>query len=409
MSTGPVFSCPSCGARLQAKGDAVQVACDYCGNHVTVPEGLRPARPAPAAPAPPVVVIQHSSSAAPAPPARAGGACVGVFIVLILGLVAAGAATWLVFERTTSTIVSTIPTMITIDERFSLETTVVSVPPTTGLPPATPTPAYAGVALRFGEEGTGAGHFDDLRSIAVDGRGNIYTGEYSSGRIQKFDPQGQFLTTWQPPGRNPLRGLAADRAGHVYVVRQGVILKYDGATGELLRTFDNAEYGYDDVTMRADGTLLAVDSSAASTDIVHLDADGNLLSRIANPIANQTERPELNMRVAVDGLGTIFALGSFNNAIFKFTPEGKFVTRIGSEGDAPGQFWPLALFAIAVDNQSRVYASDVKGIQVFDAEGRYLGLIEVEGSASGIVINDQNDIFVAARSQVLKYVLTPRP
>ena len=404
MSTGPVFSCPSCGARLQARGDAVQVACDYCGNHVTVPEALRPARPAPAAgTAPPVVVVRHASSAAPATPARAGGACVGVFIVLILGLVAAGAATWFIFERTTSEIVTNFPTMIAIEERFSVETTVVSVPAVT----ATPTPGYAGVALRFGAEGTGAGLFDDLRSIAVDGQGNIYTGEYSSGRIQKFDAQGQFLTTWQPPGKNALRGLAADRAGRVYVVRQNVILQYEGASGALLRTIDNAEYGYDDVTVQADGTLLAVDGSAASNDIVHLDADGNFLSRIENPIANQTERSELNTRVAVDGLGTIFALGSFNGAVFKFTPEGKFVTRIGSEGDAEGQF--RALQAIAVDNQSRVYVSDFRGIQVFDAEGRYLGLIDVDGSASGIVINDQNDIFVAARRQVIKYVLTPRP
>jgi hypothetical protein len=62
-----------------------------------------------------------------------------------------------------------------------------------------------------------------------------------------------------------------------------------------------------------------------------------------------------------------------------------------------------------VDNQSRVYVSDFKGIQVFDAEGRYLGLIDVDGVASGIVINERNEIFVAARTQVLKYVLTPRP
>jgi len=99
--------------------------------------------------------------------------------------------------------------------------------------------------------------------------------------------------------------------------------------------------------------------------------------------------------------------GSFNDAVFKFTPEGKFITRIGGQGDAAGQF--RALQALAVDNQSRVYVGDVKGIQVFDAEGRYLGLIDVDGSPSGIVINDRNEIFVAARSQVLKYVLTPQP
>ena len=55
-------------------------------------------------------------------------------------------------------------------------------------------------------------------------------------------------------------------------------------------------------------------------------------------ISGQTDRSELDMHVAADGLGNVYALGTFNEAVLKFTPEGRFVTKFGSSGDQPGQF-----------------------------------------------------------------------
>jgi sugar lactone lactonase YvrE len=107
--------------------------------------------------------------------------------------------------------------------------------------------------------------------------------------------------------------------------------------------------------------------------------------------------------VAVDGLGNIYALGSFNNAVFKFSPEGKYLTRFGSDGDQPGQF--RAPSAIAVDGKGRVYVSDFKGIQVFDGNGRYLAVFDPGGTASGMVFNDKDELFVAARKHVVKLAL----
>jgi hypothetical protein len=80
------------------------------------------------------------------------------------------------------------------------------------------------------------------------------------------------------------------------------------------------------------------------------------------------------------------------------------MTKIGSAGEAPGQF--RAMHGLAVDGKSRVYVSDTKGIQVFDDDGRYLGVIPVRGAAFGLAFNDKDELFVGARSQVLKYVLT---
>ena len=55
--------------------------------------------------------------------------------------------------------------------------------------------------------------------------------------------------------------------------------------------------------------------------------------------------------------------------------------------------------AIAVDGKGRVYVSDIKGVQVFDTNGRYLTVFNPEGIASGMVFNDKNELFIAARKQ----------
>ena len=94
---------------------------------------------------------------------------------------------------------------------------------------------FADTVLKFGSEGIGPGMFKDARSIAVDGAGRIYVGEYTGGRIQVFDPAGKFITQWSIGDRKTLlRGLAADRKGIVYVVTGGDIRRYEGETGNLL-------------------------------------------------------------------------------------------------------------------------------------------------------------------------------
>ena len=120
-------------------------------------------------------------------------------------------------------------------------------------------------------------------------------------------------------------------------------------------------------------------------------------------ISSASGESELDTKVAMDGLGNIYALGTFNDAVFKFGPDGKFLTRFGDAGEQPGQF--RAASAIAVDGKGRVYVSDIKGIQVFDRNGRYLTVFKPEGSRSGMVFNDKGELFIAARKQVLRYTI----
>lgn len=263
--------------------------------------------------------------------------------------------------------------------------------------------AFATQTLNFGSEGIGPGMFKDARSIAVDAAGKIYVGEYSGGRIQVFDPEGKFITQWTVDPKMPLTGMAADRNGTVYVVQSGTISRHEGETGKLLGQLGyTGGWGFDDVSVMADGGLVAAWYKNRD-DIVRFNPSGQVGRTIRAAISSVTDESELDTRVAVDGLGNIYALGTFSNAVFKFSPDGKFITRFGDAGDQPGQF--RAPSAIAVDGKGRVYVSDFKGIQVFDGNGRYLKVFDPAGTASGMVFNDRNELFIAARKHVLRLAL----
>jgi streptogramin lyase len=262
---------------------------------------------------------------------------------------------------------------------------------------------FATVALKFGSEGIGPGMMTDARSIGVDGTGRIYVGEYTGGRIQVFDPAGKFISQWMVDPKTPLRGLAADRKGTVYIAQGGNIMRYEGETGKSLGQLPyNEGWGFEDVHATPDGGLVCAWYKNRD-DIVRFNSEGQAVRTIRAAISSASGDSELDTRVAVDGLGNIYALGTFNNAVFKFGPDGKFLTRFGSHGQQPGQI--SAGDAIAVDGKGRVFVSDSKGVQVFDSDGRYLTVFKPDGVASGMIFNDKNELLIVARNKVIKFAL----
>lgn len=377
------FDCPKCGApvtyqRNESPGSRQPtVRCDYCHSSLIVPDELhgQPARVVPI-----TIDLRHITRHKAT---KWIWLLVAIPLIgLLLGVLAMVGVLAPVFYSISRT-----------DKR-----------PTNSSTSKEATNAFADVVLKFGSEGIGPGMFKDARSIAVDGPGRIYVGEYTGGRIQVFDPSGKFLTQWSIGDRKTiLRGLAADRKGIVYVVHGGNIHRYEGETGNLLgQVAYGDKSGFDDVAVAADGGLVAA-WYRNRDDIVRFDSSGNVVRTLSEAISGASGDSELNTRVAVDGLGNIYALGTFNSAVFKFTPEGKFVNRFSGPGDQPGQI--RAPSSVAVDGKGRVYICDIKGIQVFDSNGRYLTVFKPDVSAFSMVFNDKNELFVAARKQVIKLAL----
>ncbi len=373
------LQCPACGAPLEYDEESARetMRCHFCSSTV-----MLPARPR--APKQQNINISFGRSRR----GRSGSPKTTIIIVLAVVLLIGGGIVIGVINAISRAVTGVPRSVVVTNTRTTLN------PPSS--PPARPPEPQP----FFGKEGVGAGHFKDARSIAVDAEGRIYVGEYSGGRIQVFDREGKFVTQWTADPKMPLRGMTADRRGTVYVVQKGEISKYEGTTGKFLGTVGAGGGRYDDVWATPDGGLVAF-TRQSRDDVVKLDASGQVRQTIQAAVSGQTDRPELIIRVAADGTGTVYALGEFNRAVFKFSPDGRFQTRFGGDGDEPGLF--RAPGAIAVDNQGRVYVADFKGVQVFDQNGRYVKVIGVKGAASGLAFNDQNELLVVARTAVWKF------
>lgn len=266
---------------------------------------------------------------------------------------------------------------------------------------------FATEELSFGGEGTGPGLFKDPRSIAVDPRtGKIFVADYQGGRVQYFDAEGKFISQWKVGDKNTIiRGMAADRKGNVYIVATSAIYRYSAESGKELdqiKADSNVTYHYDDIVIAADGTLYAI---GGGETIVQMDSKGKVLTTIPEAISSVTGDSELNSKIAVDGEGNIFVLGTFNDAVFKFGPNGKYLNKFGTDGDKPGQF--RAPYAIAVDGKGNVYVSDFKGIQVFDNEGQYIDVIDVQGFCFGMAFDDEGKLYITSNeNKILKFAIS---
>ena len=374
------LQCPACAAPLEydETNERETMRCPFCNNTVMLPERRRPAVPQEQTAVSfgrPKFGGRRASPAAALAVVAVLLLIVGGVILAVIGLIGRAAS------DVTRSVVST-----------NTRTTL-NPPPAVPARPPEPQPF-------FGKEGVGAGHFKDARSIAVDAEGHIYVGEYTGGRVQVFDSSGKFVTQWTVDPKMPLRGMTADRRGTVYVIQKGEINKYEGTTGRFLGKTGGGGGHYDDVWATPDGGLVAF-ARKSHDNVVRLDSSGQVRQVIEKAVSGQTDRSELSIRVAADGAGNVYALGEFNDAVFKFSPEGRFQTRFGGDGDEPGLF--RAPGAIAVDNQGRVYVADFKGVQVFDQNGRYVDLIKVKGAASGLAFNDKNELLVVARTAVWKF------
>ena len=252
----------------------------------------------------------------------------------------------------------------------------------------TPTPDAVEV-LKFGGEGNGGGHFKDNRHVAVDGKGRIYSSDYSPFRIQVFDAEGKFLNQWAAESGTNLYDLAADREGNIYIAHDRGIAKYEGETGKLLAKTDNRYFN--GMALTWDNKVVAVSGNT----MTFLDANLKTMQELKD--AGDRANASGFSNVATAGDGTIYAVDNHNSEICKFSADGKFLNRFRTESRSSN--------GIAVDPKGRVFVSEVSEIRVLDENGSQLKLLK-SNQAFGLAFDQKGDLFVASRPYVLKYALT---
>ncbi len=243
----------------------------------------------------------------------------------------------------------------------------------------------------WGESGKGPGEFGSAIGIAINSRDEILVTDAPNNRVQRFSTDGKLLgefATSPFPG-----GIAADRAGNVYVapMMQHKICVHS-PEGKLLREWGKQGKGdgeFDQpggIAVAPDGSIFVADQ--VNRRIQRFTPEGKFLLRWGEygtkpgqfdgkeKLPNRVGGPNF---VTVDRAGFVYTTEAAPGRIQKFTPDGKPVFSFGSNSTEPGGFGgrPKNLpgpIGICVDAQNRIWVSATNNrVQAFDQNGKLLG------------------------------------
>ena len=191
-------------------------------------------------------------------------------------------------------------------------------------PPPTPQATPPEVATRDIQA------LSDPRGISVDESGNIYVADSGNGRIQKYDPNHQYLATIGARGTGPgelmePNGVAVDPNGAIYV------------------------------------------AEAAGNKLVRFAPDGTFQKEWTGPDKGFYAPRD----VAIGPAGQIYIVDQGNTRIVRFDSTTEAFTFWGSHGSGPGQF--IEPTGVGVGGGS-VFVADRGNdrIQVFDLDGNFV-------------------------------------
>ncbi len=222
-------------------------------------------------------------------------------------------------------------------------------------------------SMEIGTCGSAPGQFNDPWGIAVDERGYVYVADTWNHRIQKFDPNGNFLSSWgffvntegkleQPGGFWGPRAIAIDPKGNLYVADtgnkriqkfspEGLFLGQWGGFGTGQGLFDEPV----GIALDAQGNIYVADTW--NRRIQKFDGDFNFIREWR--IHGWESRSLVNKPyLAVSPEGILFATDPEFHRVLAFDLEGNFLFAFGRYGDLN---LPTGL---AVDREGNLYVAD---------------------------------------------------
>ncbi len=231
----------------------------------------------------------------------------------------------------------------------------------------------------LGSRGNAPGQFVKPRSIAVDRDDNVYVCDMT-GRVQKFDPDGNYLLQWQMPEitRGRPKGMACDHEGNIVVVEPHYSrINHFTPEGRLV-----SQWG---VHGRESGQLSFPRAVAVGADGSAYVSEFQIVERVqrfrpdrqavlfevrgAGHATGQFNRAE---GLSLSPSGELFVADSCNHRVQVFRTDGTFVREFGRAGSERGEFsYP---YDVRVDEQGRQYICEFGNsrLTVLDSEGEVL-------------------------------------
>jgi streptogramin lyase len=186
-----------------------------------------------------------------------------------------------------------------------------------------------GFITKWGKPGSGSGEFLVPSGVAVGPSGNVYVVDWGHSRIQKFGPSGAFLTTWGSHGDGngqfqSAQGIAVDSRERVYVTDSGYpsCIKVFSASGEFLDKWTSFAAG-SDASFSAFGVGVDVGDNVYVTDIsvwsrvMKFTSGGTALEQWSATVPGSTLGANPS-GVAVNRTGEVYVTDTNNQCVQKY-------------------------------------------------------------------------------------------
>jgi DNA-binding beta-propeller fold protein YncE len=246
----------------------------------------------------------------------------------------------------------------------------------------------------IGSQGTAPGNFEMPRDIALAPDGTLYVADTGNHRIQHLSANGEVLHIWgsfadsatgeAPPGTfyEPW-GIAVDSQGNVYVTDtwnhrvqkftpQGEFITQWGYFGQA--ESEQAFWGPRDIIVDGQGRVFITDTG--NKRIVVFDSDGVFITQFgsAGLLAGQFDEP---VGLAVDADGNIYVADTWNKRVQVFTlDETDLEYEPILEWDIVGWYGQSLDNKpyLTVDTQGRVFVGDPESYRIlqFNTQGEFV-------------------------------------
>ncbi len=265
-------------------------------------------------------------------------------------------------------------------------------------------PSY--VLTAWGWYGKQPGQFGTPRAILAQ-KGELFVID-RTGRIQKFDYEGNFILQWELEEieNGTPTDMAGDQNGDVWIAdtHYSRILHFD-REGELISSF--GEYGEEpgkfvfptDVAIGDNGEMFVTEYGHEDR-IQVFTKEGEYL-RGWGEYGTGDRQLNRAMGIVRGNDSLLYIADSVNHRVVVYNQKGEFIRKFGKEGKNDGEMsFP---YDIDVDEQNNVYICEYGShrVQKFTSEGKWLASWGGLGSEKGMLAQpwgvsvDEGKIFVA--------------
>lgn len=254
--------------------------------------------------------------------------------------------------------------------------------------------------------------YNSVRGVATDASGNLFVADHGSGTLFRYDPLGNYFTSWF--AQQPV-SVATDAAGSVYYSSDHVFTPLTFKVSNTGASLGSVYVGNTGVAVDAAGNVFTssltthqiTKSTNAGAVVTQWGGFGSGLGQFVGPLG-----------VAVDAAGFVYVVDQGNHRVQKFANDGTWVTQWGNQGAGDGQFsFPTDVAIDAVGNVL-VCDSGNNRIQRFTKDGIFLEQWGGAGSGNGqfnlpqsIDVSPGGDIYVSdpSNSRVQRFSASGQP